>query len=256
MSAKLSERMTALAAMVTPGSRLADVGCDHAYIPIALCGEGRIPSAIAMDVRDGPLIRAQEHIKASGWDDRIKTRRSDGIEELQEDEADTVMIAGMGGLLIRRILTEHAIPASVTELILAPQSEISDVRSCIRELGFSITDEDMVLEDGKYYPIIKAQRGLEKGTDNHVNDLPEPKDSDSDDISRQEMEDAFGPILLKRHHPVLYRWLEKERDVTDGILARLDSELAAAPDSAHLADRRDEMRHRNYLITVALESYQ
>lgn len=248
--------MTALAAMVTPGSRLADVGCDHAYIPIALCGEGRIPSALAMDVKSGPLIRAQEHIKASGWDDRIETRMSDGIEALQEDEADTVMIAGMGGLLIKRILTEHAIPASVTELILAPQSEVSDVRSCIRELGFSITDEDMVLEDGKYYPIIKALRGQEKGTDSPANDLPEPESLDSDEASRREMEDAFGPILLKRHHPVLHRWLEKERDVTDGILARLDSELALAPDSSHLIDRCEEMRHRKHLITVALESYQ
>lgn len=101
---RLSVRMSALADMVTPGSRLADVGCDHGYIPIYLCRTGRIPSAIAMDIHEGPLERARQHIEECGLSDRIQTRLSDGLEKLGGDEADTVLIAGMGGCLMCRIL--------------------------------------------------------------------------------------------------------------------------------------------------------
>ena len=88
----------------TKGSRLADIGTDHGYIPIALVQEGRIPSALAMDVGKGPLSRAREHIHSQGLDTYIETRLSDGLTELHEGEADTVLIAGMGGMLMKRIL--------------------------------------------------------------------------------------------------------------------------------------------------------
>ena len=88
----------------TKGSRLADIGTDHGYIPIALVQKGRIPSALAMDVGKGPLSRAREHIHSQGLDTYIETRLSDGLTELHEGEADTVLIAGMGGMLMKRIL--------------------------------------------------------------------------------------------------------------------------------------------------------
>ena len=116
---KLSKRMQRLASLVAGGNRLADVGTDHGYIPIALIEEGRIPGAIAMDVNQGPLLRAEAHIREFGLSTYIETRRSDGLAGLAPGEADTVLIAGMGGRLTVRILEEggHCLGA-VKELIL------------------------------------------------------------------------------------------------------------------------------------------
>ncbi len=251
MNIKLSERMEAIAEMVTPGSRLADVGCDHAFLPIELCRTGRIPSAVAMDVKPGPLERAKEHIAAYGLDDRIAARLSDGMEQLGEDEADAVLIAGMGGLLIARILTERAIPESVTELILAPQSEFADVRRCVRRIGFVITDENMVLEDEKFYPIIKTARDIpQRGAS------PGRAGSGSDAVGRQELEDNFGPILLARRNPVLHKWLERALTVTDDILSGLGDVTQRLPDHDNLRERKKELEYKRELLITALDLYQ
>ncbi len=247
-SLKLSKRLKTLAAMVSSGNRLADVGCDHGYIPIALCLADMIPSAIAMDVKEGPLCRAREHISAYGLNDRIETRLSDGIEQLGEDEADTLLIAGMGGLLIRRILTVKDIPAAVKELILAPQSEISEVRRCIRNVGFYIEDEDMVLEDGIFYPIIRAVREPESfaADKEYKSEVPVKE-------GRQEIEDAFGPVLLRKRNPVLRRQLEDELETTNRILIQLENANNRSPAGDNREMRQRELEHKRELLLSALK---
>ena len=103
---ELSKRLKTVAAAVTPGHRVADVGTDHGYIPIYLVERGLCPAACAMDVNRGPLARAEEHIRQEGLSDRIGVRLSDGLEKLSPEETDTVVISGMGGELICRILRE------------------------------------------------------------------------------------------------------------------------------------------------------
>ena len=153
---QLSKRLTAVAALVSSGSRLADIGTDHAYVPIRLVQEGRIPGALAMDVKDGPLARAREHIREQGLEQYIQTRKSDGLAALQPGEADTVLMAGMGGLLMIRILEAGRCHwQQVPEWILQPQSKVGEVRRFVREAGFIIADEDFVEEDGKYYPMMR-----------------------------------------------------------------------------------------------------
>ena len=98
--------MKAVAAMVTSGGVLADVGTDHGYIPIALIQRQRIKSAIAMDINKGPLARAQDNIASARLGDYIQTRLSDGVAALGEGEADSILIAGMGGELVIHILSE------------------------------------------------------------------------------------------------------------------------------------------------------
>lgn len=94
---RLSERLKLVASFVPQDSRIADIGTDHGFVPICLAKEGRIKSALAMDVRTGPLERAEAHIKEAGISDiPISTRLSDGLKELKPQEADTVIIAGMG----------------------------------------------------------------------------------------------------------------------------------------------------------------
>ena len=144
--------------MVTSARCLADVGTDHGYIPIYLVEEGIVSSAIAMDINKGPLQRASENIERHGLSGRIGTRLSDGLKALAPGEADCVVIAGMGGGLVKKILTEgREALESVRELILQPQSELEEVRRFLWEQGYVTEAEEMVLEDGKYYPMMRLR---------------------------------------------------------------------------------------------------
>lgn len=155
MTQKLSKRLQAAADFVTPGSRVADVGTDHGHLPIYLIQCGRCPCAVAMDIRSGPLQRADEHIRSAGLTGSIQTRLSDGLKELMPGEADSVVIAGMGGLTVINILeASFDIVQGISELILAPQSDIAKVRRFLREHGMLIDRENLVLEDSKFYPIL------------------------------------------------------------------------------------------------------
>lgn len=194
----LSDRLEAAASMVTEGYRLADVGTDHGFVPIWLIRNSRIPHAIAMDVNPGPLERAREHIRQNGLEAYIETRLSDGLADLRKDEADCVLIAGMGGALTVRILRQNP-PAdlSVRELVLQPQSEIAKVREHLCGSGWKIDREDMVCEDGKYYPMMHCVPGQMALT------APEAE---------------YGPKLLEDGHPVLMRYLTfQERVLTDNL---------------------------------------
>ena len=223
MKIQLSKRMDRLAGLVTAGNRLADVGTDHGYIPIALVQSGKIPSAIAMDINQGPLDRARDHIREQHLDTYITTRLSDGLTFLQDGEADTVLIAGMGGALTVHILEggAHCL-ASVKELILQPQSEIWLVREWLCEHGYKITDEDIVLDEGKYYPMMRAVHGSME--------LP----------SRGERE--YGNPALQRSIGVWSAYLRVEQGKTDAILKTLvDNGQKDSDRYVELLDKRGRM---------------
>lgn len=178
---------------------MADVGTDHGYVPICLIENEKIPSAIAMDVNQGPLNRAREHIREKDLGDRIETRLSDGFAALKEGEADTVLIAGMGGSLTVRILTEgEEVLSSVKELILQPQSEIAGVRRWLTEHGFRIVLEDIVLDEGKFYPMFRAVRGYQE-----AGSLEEQK---------------FGRLIFQASLDTLEAFLKKSLGVQEQIL--------------------------------------
>ena len=188
---ELSRRLRMNASFVTPGDRLADVGTDHGYIPIALRLEGVIPSALAMDINPGPLERAKEHIRQFDLETDIHTRLSDGVQALCPGEADSVLIAGMGGALTIKILEAGKdVLSSVQELILQPQSEIDKVRLYLLTHGYAITGEKMVFEDGKYYPAMRAVHG----------EMP----------LWQDVELQYGKYLLEEKHPVLQEYLKEK----------------------------------------------
>lgn len=212
---ELSERLKMVASLVTPGYKLADIGTDHAYIPIFLVQEEIIPSAVAMDVKTGPLKRAEEHIKEAGLESRIQTRLSDGLANLHPKEVDSIVIAGMGGGLILHILQEHwETTLNLKECILQPQSEVALVRAFLLKKGFSFLLEEMVLEDGKYYPIMKV--------------VP-PDSCDSSFMGKNpiplwnETELRYGKYLLENSHPVLYQFLKKEKQIYEQILQKLNN---------------------------------
>lgn len=120
---QLSKRLKLVASFVPEGDRVADVGTDHGYVPIWLVGTGRCPGAVAMDVRQGPLDRARAHIRESGLEDKIQVRLCDGLSGSIPGEVDTVVIAGMGGELMLRILEEgRHMWESTAHFVLSPQS--------------------------------------------------------------------------------------------------------------------------------------
>lgn len=202
VTAFLSERMLRTAAMVSRGNRTADVGCDHAYTSIYLVEQGIAPAVVAMDVNAGPLERAKENVARFGKEEQISLRLSDGLEALLPGETDTVLIAGMGGPLMERILSMHpATVAAVKELVLQPQSEVASLRRFLHKNGFRITEEDMLCEDGKYYVILRAERGEEE--------------------SWTEEEYVYGKRLKKEAVPVLLEFLAKEREKTKTVLVGL-----------------------------------
>lgn len=159
---QLSKRLQTVAHLVHSGGVVADIGCDHGFTIIYLVMNQLASAGIAMDVADGPLMRAKEHIHQYGLDNRIALRKSDGLQQLVEGEADTILISGIGGALMERILREFPhVTQSAKELVLSPQSEIYKVRHALHDLGFVIAQEEMVFDQGKYYTIIRCERGSE-----------------------------------------------------------------------------------------------
>ena len=212
---ELSKRLQTIANMVTPGNRTADVGCDHGFVSIYLFEKGISPKVYAMDVRTGPLARAKEHIAEYGYTEYIETRLSDGLKAYQKGEADALICAGMGGRLMMQILCENEDKtASFKELILQPQSDIEAFRAFLRKQGYQIVEENMIEEDGKYYPMMKA---VKEGKINRT--IPQGESSTL--AWHQRMEDKYGPLLLQKKHPVLYRYLEREKRICEEILGQL-----------------------------------
>ena len=149
---ELSPRLEMMASLVPSGARLADVGTDHAYLPAALLLEGRIPSAIASDLRRGPLERARETAAAFDLKEKISFRLCDGLSGVGPEEADAIVIAGMGGETIAAILA--AAPWTrerAVSLILQPMSSMSDLRAWLGQNGYDILEERLAREGDSLY---------------------------------------------------------------------------------------------------------
>ena len=236
----LSERLRAVASMVTPGSRVCDVGCDHGFVSIWLVEQNVSPRVLAMDVRVGPLGAAGRHVAQRGLESLIETRLSDGLHNYEIGEADSLICAGMGGRLMMHILGDaKAKTDSFTELILQPQSEIRQFRTWLREQGLRITDEKMVEEDGKFYPMMRAVPeagclGVEDAEESRRSGEPgwQKPAADAERSGIQGMErvelcklyDRYGGFLLQRGDSTLLAFLQKEERVYTEILDRLQGQ--------------------------------
>jgi tRNA (adenine22-N1)-methyltransferase len=221
--------------MVTEGNRLVDVGCDHGYLPVYLVQNHKVPKAIAMDVRTGPLSRAQEHIREYGLGEYIETRLSDGLAALAPGEGDTLVIAGMGGPLMERILTDgEKVRESFSEMVLAPQSDVPHFRHFIREQNWEIQEERMIQEDGKFYPLMRVRKSA-------AEEMP----------AYSLEEESFGKLLLEAKDPVLLQFLKRELRIRDGIQRQLES----APEGT-ARERLCEVKEERQLILAALTRYE
>ena len=230
----LSLRLSAVASMVTPGLRVADVGCDHGYLAIHLISNNISPHVIAMDVNRGPLDRAEKNVGEAGLEDDIELRLSDGLCKVDPGEVDSVVMAGMGGLLMINIIeNSSAVCDKLSEMILQPQSEVAKVRHYLVDNGYRIISEDIVYEDEKFYPMMKVIHG--------------------DMYLEKDVYYRFGKILLHEEHPVLRQYLRYERHMllnirdellkadrtekVEGRLLEIAGDIAAVDEAIAMSDR-------------------
>ncbi|MCX7714855.1 MAG: class I SAM-dependent methyltransferase [Clostridia bacterium] len=139
---------------------IADIGTDHAYIPIELARSGKIDKAIACDINKGPLEIAKANIKKYGLEDKIELRLGGGLTPIHKNETDCIIIAGMGGQLIWEIIHKDIDTAKqAKELILQPMNAQAELRKNLIKHGFEIVEEDLVAEGFKVYNIFVAREG-------------------------------------------------------------------------------------------------
>ena len=152
---KLSERLKACTELVRRGKPLADIGTDHGYAVVYLVENKIVPRAVASDVNEGPLASCSALVKEHGLENKIKCVLSDGLKNIEENEAEDILIAGMGGELISDIL-ENCPYVSKKHLILNPMTHPEILRKWLFENGFCI-NEDIVVRDGRHsYSILDA----------------------------------------------------------------------------------------------------
>lgn len=169
---KLGSRLAALAAFVPQGTRVADIGTDHAYVPIELVQKSIAISAIAADVHIGPYQAAKDNIEALGLSNKISVRFGDGLSVLSPGEVDTVVIAGMGGGTIIEILNSNPkITRALSRLILQPMIATGLVRRWLNTNEWKIVDEALIQEDGKLYEIVVAEHGVTLTTEPIMYDI-------------------------------------------------------------------------------------
>lgn len=203
---------------------IADVGCDHAYVSIALINRNLADHVIAMDVRTGPLDIARSNVAEAGLSDKIDLRLGDGLERLLPGEVDVIIIAGMGGLLIKGILERGAdILRCETKrpvLILQPQSDLKEIRMFLHSHAYHIVCERMLLEEGKYYTVIKAvpvQASLQER-------------EFTEEYREEEWE--YGKYNLVNQSDVLRGYLQNEEKVLECIKAKVENALDTSGDES------------------------
>lgn len=217
--------METVISFVDSKTTVADVGTDHGFIPIELVRRGLAAGAVAMDVRQGPLKQAREHIRQHGLEEKIETRLGDGVEKLKPGEADTVVIAGMGGQVMIHILENgRHLWRSVRHWILSPQSELDKVRRFLHRNGFDITKEKMVEDEGKYYTVMDVVFG---------GDRKGPREE------LTQIQYLYGPRLIENRDQVLMEFLGREVRQ----LAQIAKKLQGEPGDRAQARRENLERH-------------
>ena len=203
---ELSQRLQVIAEMVRY-PRVADIGTDHGYVPIWLFLQGKLSFGIACDIHTEPLKRAGENIRLAMAQKAVKTRLGNGLAPVMPNEVDSVVIAGMGGMLIISILEEaKEVVLGLKELIVSPHLDVPRVRQYLHRIGFFIEKEHMLKEDGKFYTVIRAVPGQER--------------------YQTQAEYDYGKLLLENRDAVLLAFLQEEEKRLSYIHQKLQMETS------------------------------
>jgi tRNA (adenine22-N1)-methyltransferase len=197
---ELAKRLAAIAAYVPAGCAAADIGTDHAYLPIFLVKAGICQRIIATELRSGPFRSALQKVAEYKLDHVIDLRLGDGLKVIEPAEVDVIVLAGIGGSTIREILAASpGVISTVKMLILQPMADAGELRIWLVSNGWKINDEQLLEENGKIYVIITAVPGLEEVKDPVLLEM--------------------GPRLAEKKDPLFGKYLEM-------IAARYERALA------------------------------
>lgn len=203
---QLSKRLERVGELVPTGSRLADIGSDHAYLPVALMLQEKIEYAVAGEVVQGPYEAAEKQVRKNGLGDKITVRLADGLDAVvAEDQITAVSICGMGGILIRDILEKGRMTGHLTGqevLILQPNVGEPVLRRWLMAQGYTISAEDILEENQKIYEIICAEK----------------KESQA---NYTEEELTFGPLLLQKKGTVFTKKWQRELKQRGNVVEQL-----------------------------------
>ncbi len=187
---ELSIRLKAIASMIEDCNSVVDVGTDHGYVPIYLVKNGVIKSAIASDINRGPVEKASKNVLSNNVSEQINCRLGSGLSTVKKGEVQVAIIAGMGGNLIRDILeADLKVVKELKYIILQPVQNAEVLREYLYNTGYDVLDEEICMDDGKFYEIIKVK----------YNNKPEILDSIYYEISK---------ILLDKKHIVMEKFIE------------------------------------------------
>ncbi len=153
----LDERLSAAVSFVRNGAVAADIGTDHAYIPVYLVMQGICKRCVASDINSGPVEKARGNIEKYGLSDKIELIQTDGLNGIENTGAEDIIICGMGGDLISDIISQaDFVFDEKISLILQPMSKVEKLRKYLADTGFLIEDEQIMKSDGKIYQCIQA----------------------------------------------------------------------------------------------------
>lgn len=199
----LSKRLKTIADSIISFESLADIGTDHAYLPIYLILNNKIKKAIATDINVGPLDIAKKNIAENGVLSRIDIRMGNGLSTLHKDEVQVIVISGMGGILIKEILEKDiCIAKSAKLLILQPMRDSQVLRRWLYSNGFYIEDEELLEEDNKFYEIIWTKPGVE------FYDISDPM--------------LIGQKVLNKNNPFIISFIENKIKELNTIIQTLN----------------------------------
>jgi len=201
---RLGNRLMTIAAKIEKGMAVADIGTDHAQLPIYLVTEGISKRVIATDIITGPYERARENIEKFCLQDFIQLRLGPGLTPIKAGEADVAVIAGMGGLTIINIIDESRdIADSFKKLILQPMRHQAKLREFLFSIGYQITDEDVAVEGNRFYEIMVVQKAGEVPCD--------------------EIDVLVGPVLRHKKTPEVYKYFCSRIEKLQAIIRALDT---------------------------------
>jgi len=200
MAEQLSQRLECVLGLLRPCAVLADVGTDHALLPVAAVARGLVERAVAVDLREAPLAGARAHIERSGLAERVLAVRGNGLLAVPEGGLGAVVMAGMSAESMLRILAAapHVL-AHVEQLILQPNQNVAALRAWAKESGWHLREERMLEERGQFFVVCAFVRAEGEDPAYRVPGWTEAALY------------CVGPCLLARQDAVAIRWFERQR---------------------------------------------
>lgn len=221
---QLSKRLQTVANYITEGNKVADIGSDHALLPVYLVQSAKCPSAIAGELNEGPWQAARKQIANAGLTAKIDARRGNGLAILEQNEVDTVTICGMGGVLMSDILEAGLLAGQlegVKELVLQPNVGEDTVRSWLVRHEWALIDEKIIEEDGKIYEVLYAIKSVDAQQHNKQLFSSTHMTLPLSDTMNEAMMFKMGPHLLPKRDKVLLKKWKSELQKLDYIINSL-----------------------------------